>query len=121
MRVFRVKDEARLVREICQYDNGILTTGGLYHENELEEVTGPTYGVTYNADGRTELPINWPKMLWLDDRDMILGIKAIDFDTTDQPPYIMDDGIRSWEVTEHWDLGAGAYTGRGLEWKPGNK
>ena len=120
-KIFRVKDQPRLVKYICDYDNGILTTGGLYHSNELEELFGPVYGVVYNADARTELPVNWPRMLWIDDRNIIQGIKSIDFDTEDEPPYIMSDGIRSWEVTEHLDYQAGAFVGRGLEWKPGNR
>jgi len=120
-RIFKVKDLPRFVKYISDYDNGILTTGGLYHENELEETFGPVLGVTYGPDGRTELPVDWPRMLWMDDRDVVLGIKAIDFDTEDQPPFVMEDGTRSWEVTEHLTLQRGAYVGRGLEWKPGNR
>lgn len=99
MKIFEVIGQPRYVGYIADYDNGILTTGGLYHGNEIREVKDEVLGgISYGPDGRTELPVNWPDMMWADDNNKRQKIKSIDFDTEEYPPFIMEDGTRSWEV-----------------------
>ena len=97
-KVYKVKDQDRYVLGLSEYQNGLLTTGGLYKPEELEVQTEPIVGITYNAEARTELPIGWPRMRFLDDNNKRQFIKEIDFEV-DVRPYIMEDGTRSEEVT----------------------
>lgn len=97
-KVYKVKDQNRFVSHLATYDNGILTTGGLYKAEELEEMSGPVIGITYNAAACTELPVSWHKMQFLDDNNKRQYIKEILFNT--DKPYLMEDGTLSQEVTE---------------------
>lgn len=97
-KVYKVKDQNRFVSRLATYDNGILTTGGLYKEEELEEMPGPVIGITYNAAACTELPVGWHRMRFLDDSNKRQFIKEILFNT--DRPYLMEDGALSQEVTE---------------------
>lgn len=96
--VYKVKGQDRFVVFMSEYQNGILTTGGLYKPDELEKVTEPVIGITYNADCCTELPANWPDMLFLDDNNKRQHIREIDFSSTDYA-FIMEDNTKSKEVT----------------------
>lgn len=80
------------------YDNGILTTGGLYKAEELEEMSGQVIGITYNAAACTELPVNWHDIQFLDDNNKRQFIKEVLFNK--DKPYLMEDGTLSQEVTE---------------------
>lgn len=97
-KVYKVKDQNRFVSFLATYNNGILTTGGLYKAEELEEVSGLVVGITYNAAACTELPVDWHKMRFLDDNNKRQFIKEIVFNT--DKPYLMEDGTLSQEVTE---------------------
>lgn len=97
-KVYKVKDQVRFVKHLATYDNGILTTGGLYKAEELEEIPVFVIGITYNADACTELPVNWHDMQFLDDNNKRQHIKEIIFNT--DKPYLMEDGTLSQEVTE---------------------
>jgi len=97
-KVYKVKDQDRFVSHLATYDNGILTTGGLYTAEELEEMSGPVIGITYNAAACTELPVSWHRMRFLDDNNKRQFIKEILFNT--DKPYLMEDGTLSQEVTE---------------------
>lgn len=97
-KVYKVKDKSRFVKRLATYENGILTTGGLYKVDELEEVSGIIIGITYNAAACTELPVDWPIIRFLDDNDKRQFIKEILFNT--DKPYLMEDGTLSQEVTE---------------------
>lgn len=97
-KIYKVKGQERYVIGLSEYQNGLLTTGGLYKHDELEVQEKPIVGITYNADARTELPVGWHRMRFLDDNDKRQFIKEIDFET-DVRPYIMEDGTRSEEVT----------------------
>ncbi len=97
-KVYRVKGQDRFVSHLATYDNGILTTGGLYAVEELEEMSGPVIGITYNATACTELPVDWHRMRFLDDNNKRQFIKEILFNT--DKPYLMEDGTLSQEVTE---------------------
>lgn len=94
---YKVKGEERYVIHIAEYQNGIETTGGFYSKNELE----PAYNaisITYDSKHATELPLNWPKIEFLDDNNKRQFIKDIRYE--DEPAYVMQDGILSNEVTE---------------------
>ena len=95
---YQVKEQNRFVKYIAEYSNGILTTGGLYKEQELEPLSGIIIGITYNSEACTELPINWHDHSWLDDNNKRQHIKEIRYGEI--PAYIMEDGTVSWEVTE---------------------
>lgn len=97
-KVYKVKGSVRFVKHLATYDNGILTTGGLYKTEELEEITDHVIGITYNAAACTELPVNWHSIRFLDDNDKRQLIKEILFNT--DKPYLMEDGTLSQEVTE---------------------
>lgn len=97
-KVYKVKDQNRFVSFLATYNNGILTTGGLYKAEELEEMSGLVVGITYNAAACTELPVDWHKMRFLDDNNKRQFIKEIVFNT--DKPYLMEDGTLSQEVTE---------------------
>lgn len=97
-KVYKVKDQVRYVKRLATYDNGILTTGGLYKVEELEEIPGFVIGITYNATACTELPVNWHDIQFLDDNNKRQRIKEIIFNT--DKPYLMEDGVLSQEVTE---------------------
>lgn len=97
-KVYKVKDQNRFVSFLATYNNGILTTGGLYKTEELEEISGPVLSITYNATACTELPVDWHKMRFLDDNNKRQFIKEILFNT--DKPYLMEDGTLSQEVTE---------------------
>lgn len=97
-KVYQVKDRNRFVGFLATYDNGILTTGGLYKVEELEEMSGLVLGITYNAAACTELPVGWHRMRFLDDNNKRQFIKEILFNT--DKPYLMEDGTLSQEVTE---------------------
>lgn len=97
-KVYKVKDQVRYVKYLATYDNGILTTGGLYKAEELEEIHGFVIGITYNAAACTELPVNWHDIQFLDDNNKRQYIKEIIFNT--DKPYLMEDGTLSQEVTE---------------------
>lgn len=95
--IYSVVGQARLVKEIATYSNGILTTGGLYKEQDLEPVQCGI-GVTYNSEACTELPVYWHNVLWLDDNNKRQHITEIRYGEI--PAYKMEDGSVSWEVTE---------------------
>lgn len=97
-KVYKVKDQVKYVKHLATYDNGILTTGGLYKAEELEDMSGVVIGITYNAAACTELPVNWHDMQFLDDNNKRQYIKEIIFNT--DKPYLMEDGTLSQEVTE---------------------
>ena len=97
-KVYKVKDKSRFVKHLATYENGILTTGGFYKVDELEEMSGIVIGITYNAAACTELPADWPIIRFLDDNDKRQFIKEILFNT--DKPYLMEDGTLSQEVTE---------------------
>lgn len=97
-KIYKVKNKNRFVKHLATYENGILTTGGLYKVDELEEMHGIIIGITYNAAACTELPVDWPIMRFLDDNDKRQSIKEILFNT--DKPYLMEDGTLSQEVTE---------------------
>ena len=97
-KVYKVKNQSRFVKYLATYKNGILTTGGLYKAEELEEMSGIVIGITYNAAACTELPVDWYNIRFLDDNNNRQLIKEILFNT-DQP-YLMEDGTLSQEVTE---------------------
>ena len=97
-KVYKVKDQVRYVKHLATYDNGILTTGGLYKAEELEDMSGVVIGITYNATACTELPVNWHDIQFLDDNNKRQYIKEIIFNT--DKPYLMEDGTLSQEVTE---------------------
>ena len=97
--VKKVKDQVRFVRVLEEYTNGLLTTGGLYQADDLEDTNqNLIVSITYDSDAATELPINWPDIEVLDDNDKRQKIKEINFET-DGPAYLMEDGTYSWEVT----------------------
>ena len=106
-KVYKVKDKEIYVRHLSTYDNGILTTGGLYKAEELEDkvrsvnvegtMSGIVIGITYNAAACTELPVDWHSIRFLDDNDKRQFIKEIIFNT--DKPYLMEDGTLSQEVT----------------------
>lgn len=97
-KVYKVKDQVKYVKHLATYDNGILTTGGLYKAEELEDMPGVVIGITYNAAACTELPVNWHDIQFLDDNNKRQRIKEIIFNT--DKPYLMEDGTLSQEVTE---------------------
>lgn len=97
-KVYKVKDRVRFVKHLATYDNGILTTGGLYKADELEELSGNIIGITYDAAACTELPVYWHSIKFLDDNNKRQFIKEILFNT--DKPYLMEDGTLSQEVTE---------------------
>ena len=97
-KVYKVKDQVKYVKHLATYDNGILTTGGLYKAEELEDMSGVVIGITYNAAACTELPVNWHSIQFLDDNNKRQYIKEIIFNT--DKPYLMEDGTLSQEVTE---------------------
>lgn len=97
-KVYKVKDQVRFVKHLATYDNGILTTGGLYKAEELEEMSVQVIGITYNAAACTELPVNWHDIQFLDDNNKRQFIKEVLFNT--DKPYLMEDGTLSQEVTE---------------------
>ena len=97
-KVYKVKDQNRFVKHLATYSNGILTTGGLYKAEELEEMSGIVIGITYNAAACTELPVDWYNIRFLDDNNNRQLIKEILFNT--DKPYLMEDGTLSQEVTE---------------------
>ena len=96
-KIYKVKDQSRFVKHLATYENGILTTGGLYQVEELEEMSGIVIGITYNAAACTELPVDWPRIRFLDDNNNRQFIKEIIFNT--DKPYLMEDGTLSQEVT----------------------
>ena len=96
---YKVKDQTRFVKHITEYQNGILTTGGLYTEDQLEQATD-AISITYNSEACTELPVGWPRMRFLDDNNKRQFIKEVRFDHKGSPAYVMADGSLSWEVTE---------------------
>ena len=96
-KVYNVKGQIRFVQYLATYNNGILTTGGLYKADELEELPGNVISITYNAAACTELPVNWPSIRFLDDNDKRQFIKEILFGS--DKPYLMEDGTLSQEVT----------------------
>ena len=97
-KVYKVKDQVKYVKHLATYDNGILTTGGLYKAEELEEMSGVVISITYNDAACTELPVNWHDIQFLDDNNKRQYIKEIIFNT--DKPYLMEDGTLSQEVTE---------------------
>lgn len=97
-KVYKVKNQVRYVKHLATYDNGILTTGGVYKAEELEDMSGVVIGITYNAAACTELPVNWHDIQFLDDNNKRQYIKEIIFNTA--KPYLMEDGTLSQEVTE---------------------
>ena len=97
-KVYKVKDQNRFVKYLSTYKNGILTTGGLYKAEELEEMSGIVISITYNAAACTELPVDWYNIRFLDDNNNRQLIKEILFNT--DKPYLMEDGTLSQEVTE---------------------
>ena len=48
-KVYKVKDQVRYVKHLATYDNGILTTGGLYKVEELEEDYKTIYKILLNG------------------------------------------------------------------------
>lgn len=97
MTIYRIKDTNVFCEHIAEYTNGILTTAGLYPEDQLIKTDQPVSGITYVAECCTELPVDWYDKEALDDRDKRLKIKDIDFGS--DTPYIMEDGHKSKEVT----------------------
>lgn len=77
------------------YTNGYETTAGFAELNA--EACGGMVSVTFDGEHCTELPFEWPKLLFLDDRDKRLRIKEIKYGNL--RPYIMEDGHASGDVT----------------------
>ena len=96
-KVYNVKGQIRFVKHLAEYNNGILTTGGLYKADELEELPGNVISITYNAAACAELPVYWHKIQVLDDNNKRQYIKEILFGK--DKPYLMEDGTLSQEVT----------------------
>lgn len=100
LKVFQVNNTTKFGKLLEEYSNGYLLTCGFYPKEELTEVQDEVISITYDSNACTELPINWPDLLVLDDNDKRQKIKQIDFDFKDDGPvYLMEDGTRSWEVT----------------------
>lgn len=97
-KVYKVKGKERYVLHIAEYQNGIETSGGFYSKDELEFAYN-AISITYDSYHATELPLDWPRMQFLDDNSKRQLIKGIRFET-DGPAYIMQDGTLSYEVTE---------------------
>lgn len=105
-KIYKVKDQSRFVKHLATYENGILTTGGLYKVEELEEMSGIVIGITYNAAACTELPVDWHNIRFLDDNDKRQFIKEVLFGS--DKPYLMEDGTLSQEVTDgRWHTAIG--------------
>ena len=97
-KIYKVND--MFVKHIAEYTNGVLTTCGFYDKHELEEINKNVFGITYNSLACTELPITWPDIYWVDDRQECHKIIKIDFSRINiGKAYIMDDGYLSEEVT----------------------
>lgn len=96
-KVYKVKDQDRFVRHIAEYTNGIETTGGFYSIDELEPADN-AISITYDSVHCTELPVGWPRIWFLDDKNKRQRIKDIDYEN--DIAFIMEDGSRSLEVTE---------------------
>lgn len=96
-KVYKVKGEERYVLHIAEYQNGIETSGGFYPKDELESAYN-AISITYDSYHATELPLDWPRMQFLDDNNNRQFIKDIRFEA-DGPAYIMQDGTLSNEVT----------------------
>lgn len=77
------------------YNNGFDTTAGFV---ETVEWPSSCIQVLYDADHCAELPVDWYKRRWIDDRGQLNSIKEIDFGN--KTPFIMEDGYRSKEVTD---------------------
>ena len=97
-RVYKLKGIIKFVLHIAEYSNGIETTGGLFKPEELEEYAENIFGITYDSDHATELPVDWPDLLVLDDRDIRQKIKEIHWNRVSKK-YEMEDGTFSEEVT----------------------
>src|SRR5574344_1534561 len=96
-KVYKVKDKEIFVKQLATYENGILTTGGLYKAAELEEKSGIDIGITYKPNGSTKLPVERYGIRFLYDNDKRQLIKEIIFNT--DKPYLMEDSTLSQELT----------------------
>lgn len=86
-------------RYLNEYTNGYETTAGFVPKDPEPEVDNSMLSITYDSEHFTELPVPWPRMLFLDDRNKRLRIKEIAYDKADYV-YIMEDGYASRGVTE---------------------
>ena len=83
---------------IATYQNGVLTTAGLYDEKYVKpSEKGVIILVTYNIDSLTELPADWYTKYWLDDRGQWMKIDRIIF--SGLKGYRMEDGHVSKNVS----------------------
>lgn len=90
---------------LATYDNGFLTTAGF-----VEELVESDEPITYLGHAGLELPVNWHSILWIDDRGVTQHLIDIDLEESEQssvdhraaakPVFTMEDGYKSWSVTE---------------------
>jgi len=87
MAVFRVKEHDIYVEKLAEYTNGILTTCGLYKQDELEPMeSGMVLPITFDIEGASELPVNWFELDFC-------GAKLLDIDFIDKH-FVTDKGIQ---------------------------
>ena len=97
--VYNVKGQVKFVIKLNEYSNGIETTAGLYKPEDLELIAeGYIAGITYDSDHATELPVDWPEFITLDDNNVRQKIKEIHWNRSGKK-YEMEDGTFSEEVT----------------------
>lgn len=105
MNKYKVDDKIGI--PLAVYDNGTLTTAGFIESGKEIEAEGP---VTYLGHAGTEVPVNWHYLLWIDDTGKKQKLKAIEFEEVNlcveehraarEPVFVMEDGHKSWSVTE---------------------
>ena len=89
----------KFVKSLTEFAGKILTTAGLYKPEELEETDDIILDITYDGLHFGDLPDNWQRLMFLDDRGVRQYIRGIRYRGNDYPVFIMADGYESEEVT----------------------
>ena len=73
-----------------QYENGFETTAGFV---EKLNINNDVISVTYDSDHAEQLPFEWDKILWLDDRNKRQKLKDVVWENREykRPLYLMED------------------------------
>ena len=98
-KVYQVKGQTKFVKLLDKFADQLLTTAGLYSPEELEETDDVILDITYDGLHFNELPENWQRLCFLDDRNIRQHIISIKYRGDDYPVFVMEDGYESEEVT----------------------
>lgn len=101
--IVSIYDDKLFAIKIAEYQNGILTTAGLFSADAIKPaIKGDIVPVTYGIAGMTELPADWYTKQWKDDRGGWL--RLVDILYSNNVGFRMEDNYISKHVTIYMEV-----------------